>query len=89
MMVEDDPEHEPLEPGEWVEQPEEKAAPALVLTVAQRGALPSLEDLIKPRQDLIPHQRVFPLPHPAGPSQQRHDRAEGDVHTDCADYVNT
>lgn len=79
IVEEDDPEHEPLEPGEWVEEPEEKPAPAPVLTVAQRGALPSLEDLIKPRQDLVPHQRVFPLPRPASPNQQRDARAEGDA----------
>ena len=79
MVQEDDPEHEPLEPGEWVDEPEEKPAPAPVLAVAARGALPSLEDLIKPRQDLVPHQRMFPLPRPASPSHDRHAGAEGNA----------
>lgn len=77
LVVEDDEDHEPLEPGEWVEEPEQKSAVGPVLSVAERGPLPSLEDLIKPRQDTSAQQRVFPLPRPTSPHQQKHANTEG------------
>ena len=85
MVEEDDEDHEPLEPGEWVEQPEQKPVVGPVLSVAERGALPSLEDLIKPRQDVSSQQRVFPLPRPT--RQQKRATAEGASSALCCQTV--
>ena len=75
MKLEDDETYEAPEPGEIVDEPEGKPAPAPVLSAPPPSPLPSLEALIKPRQDLVPQQRTFPLPSSATQgSGQRKDR---------------
>lgn len=61
MKLEDDEEYEAPEPGEIVDKPEEKAVSGPVLSAPPPSPLPSLEALIRPRQDLVYQQRVFPL----------------------------
>ena len=61
MKVEDDEDYEAPEPGEIVDQPEAKPASGPVLSAVPASPLPSLETLIRPRQDLVPQQRMFPI----------------------------
>lgn len=62
MKLEDDETYEAPEPGEIVDEPEGKPVSGPVLSAPPPSPLPSLEALIKPRQDLVPQQRIFPLP---------------------------
>lgn len=62
MKLEDDETYEAPEPGEIVDEPEGKPMSGPVLSAPPPSPLPSLEALIKPRQDLVPQQRIFPLP---------------------------
>ena len=61
MKVEDDEEYEAPEPGEIVDQPEAKPVSGPVLSAPPPSPLPSLEALIRPRQDMLPQQRMFPI----------------------------
>lgn len=69
MKLEDDEGYEAPEPGEIVEEPEGKPVSGPVLSAPPPSPLPSLEALIRPRQDLVPQQRTFPLPSSAGAKQ--------------------
>ena len=62
MKLEDDEAYEAPEPGEIVDEPEGKPVSGPVLSAPPPSPLPSLEALIQPRQDLVPQQRIFPLP---------------------------
>ncbi len=68
MKLEDDEEYEAPKPGEIVDAPEEKPMSGPVLSAPPPSPLPSLEALIRPRQDLVP-QHIFPLPNSAGAKQ--------------------
>ncbi|KAL3159120.1 hypothetical protein ABBQ32_011114 [Trebouxia sp. C0010 RCD-2024] len=75
MKLEDDETYEAPEPGEIVDEPEGKPVSGPVLNAPPPSPLPTLEALIKPRQDLVPQQRVFPLPSSSTQqSNQRNDR---------------
>lgn len=76
MKLEDDEEYEAPEPGEIVDEPEGKPVSGPVLSAPPPSPLPSLEALIRPRQDLVPQQRTFPLPFSVGgkPASQSNDR---------------
>ncbi|DBB12023.1 TPA: hypothetical protein ACH3X3_006138 [Trebouxia sp. C0006] len=76
MKLEDDEEYEAPEPGEIVDEPEGKPVSGPVLSAPPPSPLPSLEALIRPRQDLVPQQRTFPLPFSAAgkPASQSNDR---------------
>ena len=69
MKLEDDEGYEAPEPGEIVDEPEGKPVSGPVLSAPPPSPLPSLEALIRPRQDLVPQQRTFPLPSSAGAKQ--------------------
>ena len=71
MKLEDDETYEAPEPGEIVDEPEGKPVSGPVLSAPSPSPLPSLEALIKPRQDLVPQQRTFPLPSPAAEQSSR------------------
>ncbi|DBA89641.1 TPA: hypothetical protein ACH3X2_004535 [Trebouxia sp. C0005] len=76
MKLEDDEEYEAPEPGEIVDEPEVKPVSGPVLSAPAPSPLPSLEALIRPRQDLVPQQRTFPLPLSVGgkSASQSNDR---------------
>lgn len=77
MKLEDDETYEAPEPGEIVDEPEGKPVSGPVLNAPPPSPLPTLEALIKPRQDLVPQQRVFPLPSSSTQqSNQRNDRGK-------------
>ena len=77
MKLEDDETYEAPEPGEIVDEPEGKPVSGPVLSAPPPSPLPSLETLIKPRQDLVPQQRTFPLPSSA--VEQSNKRSERGV----------
>lgn len=81
MKLEDDEEYEAPEPGEIVKEPEGKPVSGPVLSAPPPSPLPSLEALIRPRQDLVPQQRTFPLPFSAGgkPASQFNDRGNANL----------
>ncbi len=81
MKLEDDEEYEAPEPGEIVDEPEGKPVSGPVLSAPPPSPLPSLEALIRPRQDLVPQQRTFPLPFSAGgkPASQSNDRGNANL----------
>ncbi|DBA94232.1 TPA: hypothetical protein ACH3X1_001855 [Trebouxia sp. C0004] len=81
MKLEDDEEYEAPEPGEIVDEPEGKPVSGPVLSAPPPSPLPSLEALIRPRQDLVPQQRTFPLPISVGgkPGSQSNDRGNANL----------
>ncbi len=79
MKLEDDEAYEAPEPGEIVDEPEEKPMSGPVLSAPPPSPLPSLEALIRPRQDLVPQQRIFPLPNSAGAKQASQTADRGDA----------
>ena len=81
MKLEDDEEYEAPEPGEIVDEPEGKPVSGPVLSAPPPSPLPSLEALIRPRQDLVPQQRTFPLPFSAAgkPASQSNDRGSANL----------
>lgn len=82
MKLEDDEEYEAPEPGEIVDKPEEKAVSGPVLSAPPPSPLPSLEALIRPRQDLVYQQRVFPLSSSGDRKPSSQLNARGDVNCD-------
>lgn len=81
MKLEDDEEYEAPEPGEIVDEPEGKPVSGPVLSAPPPSPLPFLEALIRPRQDLVPEQRTFPLPFSVGgkPASQSNDRGKANL----------
>ena len=82
MKLEDDETYEAPEPGEIVDEPEGKPVSGPVLSAPPPSPLPSLEALIQPRQDLVPQQRIFPVPSSgAQQSSQSRERGKGTMHS--------